>query len=91
MSTPNTDWAELTEDRLVRLESAIAANTALTHANAETTQEIREILETGKALFRFASGFGRVIRWLSGVISAGGVLWAVIYAASHGGKPPGGH
>lgn len=89
MSTPNSDWAELTEDRLARLEAAMAANTDLTRSNAETTQEIREILETGKALFRFAAGFGRVLRWLSGLVSAGGVLWAVIYSSMHG-KPPGG-
>lgn len=68
-------------ERMGRIEDKLDANT-------ETTREVRELLETGRALFRFASGFGRFARWLAGLIAAG----VAIYGAWHnstGGKPPG--
>lgn len=82
MPTPDTEWAQLTEERLARLEHNIAENT-------EITREVRDVVNTGRALFRFAEGFGRFLGWTARVAGAGAALWAVFYAATHGGKPPG--
>ena len=82
MPAPDTDWVQLTEDRLKRLEGGIAENT-------EITREVRDIVQTGRALFRFGEGFGRFVGWAARVAGAGAAIWAIVYAATHGGKPPG--
>lgn len=69
-------------DRMGRIEEKLDANT-------ETTREVRELLETGRALFRFASGFGRVARWLAGLVAAGAAIWGAWHNATGGGRPPG--
>lgn len=68
--------------RMQRIEDKLDANTS-------TTTEVRDLLDSGRALFRFASGFGRLARWVGGLAGAAAAVWALIYTATHGGKPPG--
>lgn len=72
--------------RMQRIEDKLDANTS-------TTTEVRDLLDSGRALFRFASGFasgfGRLARWVGGIAGAAAAVWALIYTATHGGKPPG--
>ena len=82
--------------RMGELSARLGENTAATIATSTAVQridsatvDIRELLETGKALFKFASGFGRFARWVGGLAGAAAAVWALIYAATHGGKPPG--
>lgn len=84
------------DQRMTRLQAELSANTEATVATSgsvqrigDDTAEIRELMQTGRALFRFAEGFGRVARFCGGVAAAGMAIWGAIYAASHG-KPPGG-
>lgn len=63
-------------ERMRRIEDKLDGNTA-------TTQEVRDLLAGGKA-------FGRFSRWIGGIAGAIGAIWALIYTAMHGGKPPGG-
>lgn len=69
--------------RMQRIEDKLDSNTA-------TTTEVRDLLDGGKAFFRFAAGFGRAARWVGGIAGAVGAVWALIYTATHGGRPPGG-
>lgn len=73
------------DDRMFRLEEAILANTCLTKRTADDTREMRELMEMGRALFKFAAGFGRFVRWLGGLAAAGAAIWALIVHD----KPPG--
>lgn len=89
MTTPDSQWMQQIEARLAggdvrmqRIEDKLDANTS-------TTTEVRDLLDSGKALFRFASGFGRFARWVGGLAGAAAAVWALIYTATHGGKPPG--
>lgn len=68
--------------RMQRIEDKLDANTS-------TTQEVRDLLDSGKAFFRFAAGFGGFARWVGGIAGAAAAIWALIYTATHGGKPPG--
>lgn len=69
-------------ERMARIEGKLDANT-------ETTEQVRDLLDGAKAFFRFASGFGRFARWVGGVAGAAAAVWALAYAMTHGGKPPG--
>lgn len=68
--------------RMRRIEDKLDGNSAV-------TGEVRDLLDGGKAFFRFASGFGRLARWVGGIAGAAAAVWALIYTATHGGKPPG--
>jgi hypothetical protein len=65
------------DDRMFRLEEELSRNTRLTEDMAADTRETRELMEMGRALFKFASGFGRVIRWAAGLAAAASALWAL--------------
>lgn len=75
------------DDRMFRIEEALARNTTLTEDMAADTRETREIIEMGKALFRFASYFGRFVRWVGGIAAAAGAIWGLVWAYMHGGAP----
>jgi len=64
------------DDRMCRLEEELSRNTRLTEDMASDTRETRELMEMGRALFKFASGFGQFIRWAAGLAAAGATLWA---------------
>lgn len=67
-------------DRMRRIEEKLDANTG-------TTEEVRDLLDSGRALFRFASGFGRAVRWLAGLVAAIAAIWGAVHGPW---RPPGG-
>ncbi len=56
------------EERLAELRSELRANTDL-------TRDIREVLETGRALFRFAAWVARISAWLAPIVAATAAAW----------------
>lgn len=68
--------------RMDSMQKELSDNTAI-------TTEVREILGTAKGAFRFFSAVGTVIKWLGGIATAVGTIYALIYMATHGGRMPG--
>ena len=58
------------EERLDGLERKIDSNTAI-------MQDIRDILETGKALFRIGSWLGKVTGWGAALVLAWAAWWGI--------------
>ncbi|MDP4300335.1 hypothetical protein [Leptothrix discophora] len=72
------------EQRLDRLEQLHASSAA-------DTAEIRSILEAARGFFRVTGWIGRLVTVVGKLAAAGMAIWAVIYALTHGGRPPAGH
>lgn len=47
-------------------------------ANTEVTQSIKDIVDTGKALFKLGGWIGAFIRWATPVAVAVGAAWALL-------------
>ncbi len=62
-------WAEM-QEKIERMERELRENTII-------TRELRDILVTVKSGARMLGWVGAAIKWLSGVVAAGVVLWAV--------------
>ena len=64
-----------------RIERAVQENTAITSVNTELLGDIRNALIFGRI-------GTKIFKWLGTVSTAGMALYAIYYAATHGGKPP---
>jgi hypothetical protein len=69
-------WREAQEERLIKIDAALAENTSV-------TKTIQSAVTAGRV-------FTMVIRWVGVIAAAAGAIWGVIYMAMHGGQPPGG-
>ena len=58
------------EQQIAELRTELATNTAL-------TQDIRDVLETGKALFRLGGWLAKIGAWLAPIIAAAAAVFAV--------------
>ena len=63
-------------DRMSRIEDELAENTAI-------TKEVRDLMTTARGFWAVGIGAGKVA-------AAVGALYGLVYALTHGGKPPGG-
>ena len=48
-------------------------------ANTEVTLSIKDIVDTGRALFKLGGWIGSFLKWASGVIAAGAVVWLFLW------------
>ena len=71
----------LLERRTIRLEESMEKNTAI-------TTEVRDMLDTGKALFRLAGWVGNAVRWAGYLAGACLAVWGFWILVKHGGRPP---
>lgn len=75
-------------ERMGRIEASVAENTALTREGTAVTQEVRELMELGKAGFKVLGWLGAGAKWLGVIATAGVALYSAFYAATHGGRLP---
>jgi hypothetical protein len=57
--------------------------------NTQVTREVRELMELGRNGFKVLGWFGVAAKWVGSLAAAVAAVWALVYAAMHGGKPPG--
>ncbi len=69
-------------ERMGRIEISLAANAHKLDTNSEETSEILEIMQDGKAFFRFASKAGEVLKWTLGIATAVIAFWAALKGLS---------
>lgn len=65
-------------ERMGRIEIALTANAHKLDTNNEDTSEILEIMQSGKAFFRFASKAGDVLKWTLGIATAILAFWITV-------------
>ena len=63
-----SEHAKTTADGMRNLAEQMETNT-------EVTMSIKEIVDTGRALFKLGGWIGSLLKWASGVIAAGAVVW----------------
>jgi hypothetical protein len=68
-------------DRMDSMQDELSANTAV-------TTEVRDLLTAGKGGLKVLGWFGVFAKWLGGIATAIAALWALYYAATHGGQLP---
>lgn len=56
--------------------------------NTDVTTQVRDILDTGKALFTAARFLGRVIKFFAPIAGFFLTVYGFVYASMHGGKIP---
>ena len=74
------DIAERLEDgdtRMSALEGRLDAMERKIDSNTAIMQDIRDILETGKALFRIGSWLGKVTGWGAALVLAWAAWWGI--------------
>lgn len=88
-TSPESEWMALIDKRLeqgdqrmAKIESALAFNT-------ETTTEVRDLLTAAKGAFRVGGWIYAAARWFGGIAAALVAGWGLLYAITHGGRPPG--
>jgi hypothetical protein len=57
--------------------------------NTSVTREVRELMELGRSGFKVLGWLGVAAKWVGSLAAAAAAVWALVYAATHGGKPPG--
>lgn len=74
-------------ERMDRFEQALEENTRMTREGNELLAEIRDVVVSGKALFRVGAWLGRAVKW-AGAVAMGvlGIWYA--WKAMYGGQPP---
>lgn len=96
---PDAAWRKSVEERFRVGDRLFKSLRSEMKANTEITSEIRDVVLTGKSLFKFAARVGRFFVWcghalyavmrVGGVIAAAGTaIWAAVWAATHGGSAP---
>ena len=63
------------DNKFDSLRNEIAANTRITVENSSTLQDVKEIVEMGRAMFKFFGWVGRFAKWVGGI--AGAILGIV--------------
>ncbi len=64
--------------RMGRVEALLGSNIAKIDKNSLETSEILEIMQDGKAFFRFASKAGEVLKWTLGIATAVAAFWLTV-------------
>lgn len=93
MSAPDSQWMAAIESQLRDGSARMDSMQRELTANTTVTTEVRDMLMTWKGAMAFFAGIGRFATWLTKFAGAGGVLYGLWYAATHGGTkpPPGAH
>lgn len=87
---PDSEWMALIDERLARGDARMSKIEAELTRNTEATTEVLDLLTAAKGAFRVLGGIGAVARWVGGIAAAGVAVWGLLYAVTHGGRPPGG-
>lgn len=90
MGQPDSEWIALIEQRLKNGDERMGRIEAELTRNTEATTEVLDLLTAAKGAFRVLGGLGAVARWLGGIAAACVAIWGLLYAITHGGRPPGG-
>ena len=69
-------------ERMTAIERELRDNTTV-------TREVRELMELGRNGFKVLGWLGIAAKWVGSLAAAAAAVWALVYAAMHGGKPPG--
>lgn len=56
--------------RMGRMEAMLSATDTKINTNSKETSEILEIMQSGKAFFRFAEKAGKILQWTLGIATA---------------------
>jgi len=75
------DAMALREKRILDLEIALSKN-------AETTAEVRAMLEPLRGLFRFIGWIATAVKWFGAVAAAALAIYSLWYTATHEGTLP---
>lgn len=62
--------ADEASKQMVRVESAVSITNAKLDKNTTDTSEILEIMQSGRAFFRFAEKAGKILQWTLGIATA---------------------
>lgn len=87
---PDSAWMAAIDERLANGDARMGKIEAELTRNTEATEEVRDLLAAAKGAFRVLGGIGAVARWVGGIAAAIVALWGLLYAITHGGRPPGG-
>lgn len=74
--------------RMRLIEHSVAENTTITRGMSDTVNDIRDIVEAGKAVTLVGRGATKLIKWIGALAIAGSAMYALFYQATHGGKLP---
>jgi len=69
------------------MEAQIKANQDELARNTEVTEEIRDILQMGRAGLRVLGGLGAIAKWLGGIAAAVLSIWGFVQTIKSG-LPP---
>lgn len=73
---------DIVDSRFDELGKAVAENTRITAGNTETLQDVKEVVEMGRTLFKLGGYVGAFAKWIAGI----GAAVAAGYAALRGWK-----
>jgi hypothetical protein len=76
------------ESKVGGLDEKVDANTRITQNIKQDTSEIVSFFAQGKTVVGFIERLARLIKWISGLITALGIIWGLVYAYTHGLPPP---
>lgn len=74
--------------RMRLIEHSVAENTVITKEMSGTVNDIRDIVEAGKAVTLVGRGATRIIKWIGAIALAGSAIYALVYQLTHNGKLP---
>jgi hypothetical protein len=82
------DRLEKGDQRMGRIEQSQALAKQAIDDNTEITSEIRDLITSVKTGFKVLGGLGIAAKWVAAIAGAASAVWALIYAATHGGQLP---
>jgi hypothetical protein len=87
---PDSAWMALIDERLAAGDERMRKiETELTR-NTDATTEVLDLLTAAKGAFRVFGAIGAGARWVGGIAAALIAVWGLLFAITHGGRPPGG-
>ena len=69
---------DVVDSRFDDLSAAVAENTRITAENTETLQDVKEVVEMGRTLFKLGAYIGAFAKWVAGIgaaLTAGYAAW----------------